>query len=336
MTEQNELTAEMPWIDRADANVDAFIFNYSKPVSFDLSEKLRFWSKNGYVVFRNVVPLDLIDQFIAEVDHLRENFHDYAIPIEVRGKQTWSKAVSREVIEGIGVKFNHLHTYSLHAAHLSLTREVTEFLQAVFGSPAAPMQSLTFWMGSQQSTHIDYPFVNMQRRLAYMAASWIPLEDVHADAGPLAYYPGAHRPEVTGFFDWGGGDIISREKTRLRNGREFAAYLDDRLLQAHVEREIFLPKKGDVLIWHCNMPHTGTTVRDDRRTRKSYVTHFTGLDDYPARWIPQDGKGSTGVIRRHSGVIMDFPWNKAEGKLPSWRDHFAGKTEGGGDSGSAS
>jgi hypothetical protein len=36
------------------------------------------------------------------------------------------------------------------------------------------------------------------------------------------------------------------------------------------------------------------TVRDNQRTRKSYVTHYTGLDDYPARWIPQDEKASTG------------------------------------------
>jgi hypothetical protein len=40
------------------------------------------------------------------------------------------------------------------------------------------------------------------------------------------------------------------------------------------------------------------------------------------------------MIRRHGGVIMDFPWNKAEGKLPSWRDHFAEKMAGG--AGSAS
>jgi hypothetical protein len=33
---------------------------------------------------------------------------------------------------------------------------------------------------------------------------------------------------------------------------------------------------------------------------------------------------------------MDFTWNKAEAKSPSWRDHFAEKTECGGDFGSAS
>jgi phytanoyl-CoA hydroxylase len=321
--EQNDLTLDMPWIDHPDADIEAFIRNYRKPVSFDLATQLKAWKKNGYIVFQNIVSHELIDQYVAEVNHLRERFHEYIIPIEVRGKQTTSQAVTREIIEETGVKFNHMHTSSLHAARLSLTREVTEFIEAAFGSSAAPMQSLTFWKGSQQPIHIDYPYVRMQRRLAYMAASWIPLEDVHADAGPLAYYPGAHHPEVTGFFDWGHGDIVSRQETRVRDGRQFAEYLDKRLNEANIRPEIFLPKKGDVLIWHCNMPHTGTLVRDDRRTRKSYVTHYTGLTDYPAQWIPQGEKAETATIREHSGVVMDFPWNKPEGKLPSWRAYFS-------------
>ncbi len=318
----NQLTFDIPWIDRDDADIEAFAKTYQTPVSFDLVDKLTSWKRNGFVVFRSVVSHDLIDKLIADVNHLRDRFHDYLIPIEVRGQQTWSKAVSREIIEGSGVKFNHLHTSSLYAARLSLTREVTEFLEAIFGSPATPMQSLTFWMGSQQPTHIDYPYVRMQRRLAYMAASWIPLEDVHPDAGPLAYYPGAHKPAVSGFFDWGQGDIVSRPETSTKNGQQFADYLDSRLREQNIQPEIFTPRKGDVLIWHCNMPHTGTPIRNVALTRKSYVTHYTGLRDYPERWLPDEAMTATRTITENRGVIMDFPWSKPESKLPSWRGHF--------------
>ncbi len=318
----NLFTSDMPWIDRDDADIEAFVKAYKTPVSFDLAEKLTSWKRDGFVVFSNVIAHDLVDKFIADVDHLRERFHDYLIPIEVRGQQTWSKAVSREVIEGSGVKFNHLHVSSLYAARLSLTKEVTEFLEAIFGSPAAPMQSLTFWMGSQQPTHIDYPYVRMQRRLAYMAASWIPLEDVHSDAGPLAYYPGAHKPEASGFFDWGKGEIVNLPETSTQNGQQFADYLDARLRKQHIQPEIFTPKKGDVLIWHCNMPHTGTPIRNAKLTRKSYVTHYTGLSDYPERWVPDREKSVMSNITENRGIVMDFPWSKPESKLPSWREHF--------------
>jgi ectoine hydroxylase-related dioxygenase (phytanoyl-CoA dioxygenase family) len=321
---ENLLTKELPWIDRPEADIDAFARNYPKPVSFNLAEKLKFWRKYGYVVFRNTVSHELIDQYLAELEHLRSHFHDYLVSIEVRGEQTWSQAVPKEVIDDPYLKLNHLHTQSLYAARLSLVREVTEFLEALFGAPAVPMQSLTFWRGSQQATHIDYPYVKMQRRLAYMAASWVPLEDVHPDSGPLAYFPGAHRLEVTKYFDWGAGSILSGGPGQTRNGLEFADFINEWLHEAKIYPEVFLPRKGDVLIWHCNMPHLGTPVRDAGRTRKSYVTHFTGLDDYPEDWFPAGEDQEREVLRDYSGMVMDFPWAKPEGKLPSWRAYFAG------------
>jgi ectoine hydroxylase-related dioxygenase (phytanoyl-CoA dioxygenase family) len=239
----------------------------------------------------------------------------------VRGRQTWTKAELREAMNSPGVKFNHLHVSSIHAARLSLTREITEFLTAIFGSVAIPMQSLTFCHGSEQATHIDYPYVCRQKRLAYMAASWIPLEDVHQLAGPLAYYPGAHKPSVCGFFDWGNGNILAGREGQTRTGTNFAAWLDQRIASAGIKPKTLLVRKGDLLIWHCNMPHTGTRVQDTSLTRKSYVTHYTGLADYPANWIRPDVYQPS--YRTASGVVIDFPWSKAEGKLPSWQQYFS-------------
>jgi phytanoyl-CoA hydroxylase len=317
----NQYLRELPWIDREDIDIDAFVRAYPQKVSFDLKERLHFWRENGYVVFEQVISKELIDSFLEEVRLIRENFHKYLISIEVRGQQTWSKAVSREAINSPGVKFNHLHVASAHAARLSLSKHVTEFLAAIFGAPPTPTQSLTFWLGSQQPTHIDFPYVSQQRRLAYMAASWIPLEDVHPDAGPLIYFPGAHK--FQSFFDWGQGDIVCRSETRKKNGSDFALWLNRRLKDAGIEPAMFTPKKGDVLIWHCNMPHQGTPIKNPTLTRKSYVTHYTGLDDLPERWIPSTGQVRT-VIRENGGIVHDFPWNqkKLESKLPSWLEHF--------------
>ena len=265
----SELTTTMPWIDRPEADIAARLAASGRSYGFDMAAKLADWRRDGFVIFEQVVDHATIDAYLEEMRHLREHHNRYVVSLEVRGTQTWTPAVPAATLEGAGVKFNHLHTSSLHAAKLSLTREVTEFLAAVFEAPVTPMQSLTFWMGSQQPTHIDYPYVCVQRRLGYMAASWIPLEDVHEDAGPLAYFPGAHRPEVSGFFDWGHGDILSRNETRVRNGMDFAHFLDAQMQAQGIPPKVFLPRKGDVLIWHANMPHAGLPVRDPKRTRKS-------------------------------------------------------------------
>jgi hypothetical protein len=44
-----------------------------------------------------------------------------------------------------------------------------------------------------------------------------------------------------------------------------------------------LPKAGDALIWHAQVIHGGTPIRDPNRTRKSLVVHyFRSCDFHPA------------------------------------------------------
>ena len=314
----NSYSKEVPWIDQECEDVERLIDANLDPALSHMRDKVRFWRKNGYVVFEQVVPHSLIDNFLEEIEYLRQNILQYTISIEIAGRQTWSKALRPEEIRGPGVKFNHLHVSSFHAARLSLVRPVQEFLRAIFVSPATALQSLTFWKGSQQPTHIDYPYVRMQRRLSHLAASWIPLEDVHPDAGPLAYYPGAHRTDITGFFDWGGGEITPQPEKTVKNGMQFASYLDEKLQTASIQPAVFCPKKGDALIWHGNMPHRGTPIRNNELTRKSYVTHYTGVDDYPSRWILPDEQLQSRSISENGGFIFDFPWSSPNSKLPSW------------------
>jgi ectoine hydroxylase-related dioxygenase (phytanoyl-CoA dioxygenase family) len=308
---------DAPWIDQEGEDIERLIESSLDPSLSHLREKLRFWHKNGYVVFEQVVQHSLIDDFLDEIEHLRQ-ISAYVIPIELSGRQTWSTTLRAEEIRAPGVKFNHLHISSFHAGRLSLAAPVQEFLRAIFRAPPVALQSLTFWKGSQQPTHIDYPYVRMQRRLPYLAASWIPLEDVHPDAGPLEYFPGAHRTGVTGFFDWGGGEITPQPEKATKNGTQFASYLDEKLESASIQPVVFCPKKGDILVWHANMPHRGTRIRNDELTRKSYVTHYTGFDDYPARWLLPDDQLKSRSIAENGGFVFDFPWSSPKSKLPSW------------------
>jgi ectoine hydroxylase-related dioxygenase (phytanoyl-CoA dioxygenase family) len=174
------------------------------------------------------------------------------------------------------------------------------------------LQSLTFYRGSQQPAHIDYPYVRCQTRLAHLAASWIPLEDIHEDSGPLAYYPGSHRTEISGFYDWGRGSILL-EPDSERSPMDFAEHLWSKMRASAIAPKIFLPKRGDVLIWHGNLVHEGTAIRDPTRTRKSYVTHYTSLHGYPDAHRRPDGKG----VCANGGFAYDYPWLLNQRRLPS-------------------
>ncbi|GLH76738.1 hypothetical protein SSBR45G_16460 [Bradyrhizobium sp. SSBR45G] len=313
----NQWTKEVPWIDRPDADVDSFLRENKVEANFDIREKLLFWQQNGFVIFENAVDSALLDDFEAEIDFIRSNSHDRNISIELQGKQTYTRAVPAEKLNDPGVKFNHLHTVSRKAAEVSLALPVSQFLGIVFESPATVTQSLTFWRGSQQPLHIDYPFVNRQKRLAYVAASWIPLEDISPDSGPLEYYPGAHKIAISGFFDWGNGDIVKGAEA-MQNSMEFAKFLEDRVVSAGIRPVVFCPKRGDILVWHGNLPHSGTRIKDPTLTRKSYVTHYTSLADYPDTWKIPEEQWARRAVALNKGYAFQFPWTNMADTLPSW------------------
>ena len=309
---------ERPWLDLDDADVRAYVARLKQKPPYDLEAKLDQWRNLGFVVFPGAASRRLIDTTLEDIEEFKRRYGDYRIPIEVKGQQIESTELGSFPDERTGIKINHLHCYSRAAALLSLTFEVCDFLHHVFQAPPAALQSLTFWRGSEQRTHVDYPYVNAQRRLPFLAAAWIALEDVNPDAGPLGYYPGGHRVSATGFFDWGSDSIIHSEKS-TRTPMEFADYLGRAMAKSGIARQEFCPKRGDVFIWHGNLPHEGTPVRDQSLTRKSYVTHYTALPDFPS-WLRMVDGGDGNEVIANGGYCFVGPTHAQRRRLPSWEN----------------
>ncbi len=310
--------SDVPWIDRDDCDIDAYVDALSVKPDFDLAEKLRLWRDEGIVVFEQVVSQGLIDMYLEDIDALVRDYDRYEIPIEIRGEQMSSRDIDGFPSGMTRVKLNQMHCFSLAAARLSLTPVVTEFLKHAFGLSPSVCQSLTFWRGSEQPIHIDYPYVRQQTKLSFLAASWVPLEDIHPDAGPLAYYPGGHKLDRSGFFDWGGGSIIYDENSTRTPG-DFARYLQDRMAEQEIPRRQFCPKRGDVLLWHGNLPHEGTSVRNAELTRKSYVTHYTAESTLPDWMRNYDQEGQPIGVFENGGYSYRYRWFDEQPTLPSWR-----------------
>lgn len=301
-----------PWIDLESADVCNYITRVSEQTGFDLARKLHEWRERGVVIFESVVDVSLIDALLNDIEYLRRHYRDFELGAELKGVQKPIAEFTEADLDSDGVKYNSIHSISRAAAWLSLTKEIAVFLYHIFASPPCVLQSLTFYRGSQQPAHIDYPYVRCQTRLAHLAASWIPLEDIHEDSGPLAYYPSSHRTEISGFYDWGRGSILL-EPDSERSPMDFAEYLWSKMRASAIAPQIFLPKRGDVLIWHGNLVHEGTAIRDPARTRKSYVTHYTSLQGYPDAHRRPDGRG----VSANGGFAYDYPWLRNQRRLPS-------------------
>ncbi|MFN7055267.1 phytanoyl-CoA dioxygenase family protein [Hyphomonas sp.] len=317
---------ERPWIDQPYADIDRYVDGLPEQPGYDLKGKLREWRDNGVVIFENAIPLSLIDAYLADIEVLKRDFKSYEIPIEIKGEQMTSRALDAFPEDLTGVKLNYMHGFSLPAARLSLAPHVADFLRHVFGAPASVCQSLTFWRGSEQPIHIDYPYVRQQHPLSFLAASWIPLEDVHPDAGPLAYYPGGHKTDKSGFFDWGGGSIVYDDQS-TRSPLDFAHYLQAQMASKGIQPKIFCPKRGDVLLWHGNLPHEGTAVNNRSLTRKSYVTHYT-VDWALPGWMRNfDAHQQRVGVFENGGECFRPPWIPGKSALPSWAAYSAGASD---------
>lgn len=305
------------FFDKPDFALEQYVRSVANPAEYDLRKKIENWRNDGVVVFENAVAHDEIDALLADIDYLCGHPDDFDLEIEVRGQRYRLGDVPIDPTSQSGVKFNCIENISYAARVLSLNALVCDFLRHVFQDAPVSLQSLTFWRGSNQPVHTDYSYVRTQEKLSHLVASWIPLEDVHAEAGPLAYYPGSHNLDLVPPFDWGGGSVVL-EPDSVRRSQELAPYLREKIESAKLQRKVYLPKKGDLLIWHGWLAHEGSPVLNSQMTRKSYVTHYTSRGAHPDSFMFPDVMKKKRYTHLNGGYVFDRPWVDDQRQLPSW------------------
>lgn len=130
---------------------------------------------------------------------------------------------------------------------------------------------MNFISGSQADAHSDS--IHMTTEPAgYLVAIWLALEDVGQGSGPLFYYPGSHRlPYIM-------GEHFETGNTKLLVGDNFYENYTEKIIEQiknnNLKKELFLARKGDLLIWHANLLHGGDPVSNEKKTRKSLVAHY--------------------------------------------------------------
>ena len=308
-----------PWIDEPNAAIEAYVKSVATINDYDLKEKLESWRENGIVIFEGAVDTAKIDSLLNDVEYLVHHQKEFELMVEMPGGiQVPIKEVdTAELLQTKELKINQIHEISKAAVQCGLNSFAASFLQNVFQDTPSIIQSLFFIRGSQQPVHLDYPYVCVQEHIAYLAASWVALEDVHEDSGPLAYYCGSQKPEKLPFFDWGSGSIVYDESTS-KEPRHLSYYLYAEIERLNIPSRVFLPRKGDMLIWHGYLAHEGTEIKDPSRTRKSLVTHYTSRNSYPRlRKYPQaDQMGQ--FYMENGGIFYYPPWTEGWRMLPSW------------------
>jgi hypothetical protein len=152
---------------------------------------------------------------------------------------------------------------------LALLPELHALLAQLWGRRPFAFQTLNFPVGTRQHFHSDAVHFHSDPA-GFMCGVWVALEDIHADAGPLEYYPGSQRLQYLQARDVG---------YRQRSGSTadqsiFHPYWEAVVQCQGLQRQLFTPQLGQALIWTANLLHGGAPVLNPALTRWSQVTHY--------------------------------------------------------------
>ena len=169
-------------------------------------------------------------------------------------------------------KLNHLYLYDPRVFDLIFSDKLHSVLAELLQGQPLVFNGINMEHGTEQRMHID-TFYMPPRTFGKMVASWIALEDIHPDSGPLTYYPKSNQIPPHKFSH--GGIWAMQDEMPA-----FDTYYDQELAGRGLKSESFSPNKGDVFIWHAQLYHGGGKINNRALTRKSMVNHFWTLEDY--------------------------------------------------------
>ncbi len=247
-----------------------------------LSEELSCWDQDGVLVLRNFFDSARVNEVNEAIDTLwcdRKTLSSkIVIDTHLQSSRSFRQLLKYTSLESRQhpYKINDLYLEIPVIRNLILNELLCQYLSVLLdGSPMA-FNTLNFEHGSQQNDHRDSLFMP-PRVPNKLAVSWIALEDVTADNGPLRYYPGSHKIPPFKFSNGRQNDV----KAELEL---FDTYMKEAINERAIKPVSFEAKAGDVLIWHSELLHGGEPIVNKGSSRKSLVTHYYRKKDYLHRF----------------------------------------------------
>lgn len=237
-----------PWFDLP--NYKESLENYRQQgLSEATLSSLEDFCNLGYCVLPVTLEEELITQAAKDLESA-----------ESEGYQGISKGSSQRM-ELMHEKFESIRKIWCHP-------EVIKFLELIYKDEVSPCQTLCFMNGSQQALHQDGLYLTSFPS-GYMCGVWIALEDVVEGAGQLSVVPGSHK-----MYRLYRNDIEEKTMTPARYEELVTSDLYAQIKEKGLEVKPYLPKKGQILIWHERLVHGGSPRTLLDQTRKSFVAHY--------------------------------------------------------------
>lgn len=210
---------------------------------------------NGITIIKNFIPNDLCDKIIS----------DYYSFIN---KSDPSKIIYTD--NNKHSRLYNLHIESLNVMNLLLSDKLMDLLDTYFNKKTALNSCIYFEEGSQQCIHRDTPYFWSNPNEGEFVGVWFALEDSNINNGKLEYYTHGHKIKLDPIeFS---NNYISEPTYKL-----FEIYgkdIENLCKINNLSKESPDISKGDIIIWHADLPHGGSIINDNSLTRHSLVAHY--------------------------------------------------------------
>ncbi len=227
----------------------------------ELSDLQRQWREDGVVVLPNFLPAEMRQAYCEE-----------------RERMLPRSRIKRDNFWG-GWHYPYPYMVSPALKQLALYRPLTEVLREVIGDELGVHLALTGWVSTERNFHQD-TYLNPPDLWSHYVAVWMAMDDIHPDSGPFQFVRGSH--------NW---DVLRRDKLLAYLTPEepaqpgwpsFTQEWVSKACEAEIAKrgatvEEFIPKGGDVLVWHSNLIHRGSQPRNPKLLRKSLICHYSSI-----------------------------------------------------------
>jgi phytanoyl-CoA hydroxylase len=198
---------------------------------------------------------------------------DVVVDSVASGRRVRAKDVTDAEREA-SFKVNDLYLRDAELRKAVLSARLGAILKELLSDDPVVVNTLSVEYGTQQYDHLDTLYMT-PRTPGSLVATWMALEDVDENAGPLRYYPESNHIEPYRFED---GSFHIRDP-ELEHWADYMANAVDRRGLAETR---FMAKRGDLFIWDAWLLHGGSEICTPGLTRRSLITHYYSKTDCAA------------------------------------------------------
>ncbi len=273
--------------------------HYPPPRGIDLST----WDQ-GYVHIKGFFSPERVEAMRAEFDRLwrdrRNPNNPYVIDVFIgtpRERRVLFRSAPSEARKQ-PYKLNDLFLENAIVQDAILDPRLVETLRYLLQNDPVVCNTLTLEYGSQQRLHFDTFYMPSVTR-NQMIATWIALDPVRPENGPLCYVPGSNKIEP---YLFSSGTTLAKPEEMA----QFDSYIEKALATENLEVVELSAEPGDLFIWHAQLYHGGAPIADPSVTRRSIVTHYFSTADV-AEHDRRDLGGGRLILKRNHQPAQDWP-----------------------------